>query len=264
VSESTEYVMANALPGLLTGWRGPVSMDWHIDGEAPFVAEGVVLSTHTALDGERVVWYCDDRRIGRDNRSPVFLRLDLRRPEVRSQIARVLASPVCPRCGGTSKVETIYGCPDCSETGKRTPTPIWHLLPTTEGGTLAAEYAAHSAALIACSVARVAVGLGVVRGVLGAWAEWQGSTERRGRVIRVWRGGLKRKSATSNGSAHVAWNRWYLTDDACQTEERDHAAHPTENVWEAYACARIDAAALAAGFALLGANGIALPRPKAA
>jgi hypothetical protein len=166
---AAEYVMANALPGLLTGWRGPVSMDWHIDGEGPFVAEGVVLSTHAALDGERVVWYCDDPRIHRDNRSPMFLRLDLRRPEVRSQIARVLAAgqrEPCERCdrGGA-------GCYECVMGGDRPPwlrkpAPIWHLLPTTEGGTLPAGGDQHAPGLVACSVARVAAGLAPVVGVV--------------------------------------------------------------------------------------------------
>jgi hypothetical protein len=176
----TPTLRANRVPaGLFDGafvrdWVGPVSMLWHIDGEEPFEAEGTIVEHFTDIDGERVRWWCPDPRIRLDNRSPVFLYLNLARPESRWQVARVMVRGV--RCGGGSRcpgTDPLYALGPCPVGGEGCdgyllrPTPTYHLLTRAESPTGHDLGDAVAAELVGCQVGRVVAGLGGVKGVLG-------------------------------------------------------------------------------------------------
>lgn len=102
---------------LIEDWVGPVEMDWTactFTSEETWRARGVIRSTYREEDGDlRVRWYCDDPRIGCDDRSAMFLELDLTRAEVRDRVVRAFAAerwdlrwavedlttPSCQMCG---------------------------------------------------------------------------------------------------------------------------------------------------------------------
>jgi hypothetical protein len=130
------HLPSDTLAGLLDDWIGPCRV--LADGRR---MAGVVADT-SGEGGVRILLLAVYRQVWVQTGDLGRVTLESDRPEVRSQIARVMAARG---------------------------TPIWHLLPTSEGGTLPASYVEHSAALIACSVARVAVGLGPVVDVLGPY-----------------------------------------------------------------------------------------------
>ena len=82
---SPPYIPATALGGSLLAPYLPVTMEWHADEDL----SGVIITIEETRDGTRVILYSIDLYVGLD-RSPVFLRLDPRRPEVAHRIADVL------------------------------------------------------------------------------------------------------------------------------------------------------------------------------
>lgn len=230
------HVPGDLWPDVLAGdYHGPVSMRWHIDGEAPFDAEGTVVEHFTDRDGPRVLWWSPDERIGLDNRSPVFLRLPLHRPEARAHVARLMA-------GGLD--------------GARRPAPAWHLLSPDESPTgLPAALAKHAAELLACHVARVAVGLEGVLCAAGAYA-----TFRRPKFNYAGRG-VERVSTCQRYKVLVYEPQdgqtpggWYVTGPGL-ADIRGPETGPA-------GMAAADRAALTAGFALATDAGIVAPWPN--
>ena len=140
------------------------------------------------------------------------VRLPLTRPEARNRLCVVLAARG---------------------------SPAWHLLPVALGGQLPAEYAHHSAALLACFATRVAAGMGGIVDVLPSW-RWiskYGRHWRRGDTLDV-----RERDVLSEGW-HAGWR--------CRRERC--AAGPETGEAGKFAA---DAAALAAGFALLDEGGV--------
>lgn len=166
---SDRDVPGDLFAGLLRDYYGRIAMTWQIDDEAPFEVEGSVVD-HIA--GDRVLWWCPDRRIGFDNRAVAFLRLPLPRSEAACHLACVLAAGErCPVCQPDVS-QGFCGNTICRGTGYlRPPAPAWHCLPVASNGSLPDGLAQHSAALLACSAWRVRAGLGAVRGLL-RWQSW--------------------------------------------------------------------------------------------
>ena len=209
-----ETIPATLLPGLLDGWCGPVE-EWKDEGS---VAVGWTMRPWGTV-------YAPDL---------AAVRLPLARPECRHRLCVILAagklcgcprdakwaSPACPHCRGSEWV--------------RKPAPAWHLLPVAEGGSLPAEYAHHSAALLACFATRVAAGMGGIVDVLPSW-RWiskYGRHWRRGDTLDV-----RERDVLSEGW-HAGWR--------CRRERC--AAGPETGEAGKFAA---DATALVAGFALL-------------
>jgi hypothetical protein len=157
--------------------------------------------------------------------SPRGIRFGLRRPEVRHRIACVM----------------------------HTTAPAWHLLPVSEGGQLPDSLAEHSPLLLACHVARVVMGVCGIVGVLGKWY-------RDAYMVRDARDCLTRRQdavvSLISASAANGSPTWQVDD-----EHGSGVAFGTEVDEAGRACA--DAAALAAGFALLSNDNTAtLPWPE--
>lgn len=253
---STEYVTADAIGGLLdvvpgVAWGGPA--EGYLTERREWIPVTIV-----GYDGARPgrVWAfaCSDTMHDAITCSLGGLRLPTARPEVRSQIARVMAAGErCSTCvGGEVDVgnDVPSKCGRCNGTGyTRKPDPIWHLLPATESPTgLPPELAASSPGLIACSVARVAVGLGVVRGVLLPWHE---------RRTGAYRSTVDGPDPDSPWEARVL--RTPLQGGRAVSWQAVAGSGPEPgDAGKALA----DAAALAAGFALVNAAGtVVLPWP---
>ena len=165
-----------------------------------------------------------------------LVRLDCARPEVQDRVVRWSEEgEQCPRCGGTTKVESIYGCPDCSESGwLRPPRPCRHLL--------APALSPHHAVLLAQHARIVAAG-GV--GIVGVLLPWDDDGDERWGVQHL--GPEDRRV-----SAFIGAPSW-----AIHHPTQGRLAHGPETGDAAKAAA--DAAALRLGFALLDADGIRLP-----
>ena len=228
MSDHPETIPATLLPGLLDGWCGPVDVHWRSWGRDRWASSacfgGLVLTDTSGV-------LCSS--------SLADIRLPLARPECRHRLCVILAagklcgcprdakwaSPACPHCRGSEWV--------------RKPAPAWHLLPVAEGGSLPAEYAHHSAALLACFATRVAAGMGGIVDVLPSW-RWiskYGRHWRRGDTLDV-----RERDVLSEGW-HAGWR--------CRRERC--AAGPETGEAGKFAA---DATALVAGFALLDEGGV--------
>ena len=176
--------------------------------EDEMLGEGLIL--------RRVLGRCEFMvRNQRYPRVVVNLRLPLTRPEARNRLCVVLAARG---------------------------SPAWHLLPVAEGGSLPAEYAHYSAALLACHATRVAAGMGGIVDVLPSW-RWiskYGRHWRRGDTLDV-----RERDVLSEGW-HAGWR--------CRRERC--AAGPETGEAGKFAA---DAAALVAGYALLDDDVLRLP-----
>lgn len=122
--------------------------------------------------------------------------------------------------------------------GVRPPAPAWHLLPPGESATpLPPEWAPHAPALLACHVARVVAGLPGIRRVLPPWER---------------DGGASHRMATDTAWAcEVTADGWACSYGWSHGPETGPAG-----------MAAADAAALAAGCALMNADGPVLPWPN--
>lgn len=121
--------------------------------------------------------------------------------------------------------------------GVRPPAPAWHILPSGETATpLPPEWAPHAPALLACHVARVAAGLPGVRRALPPW-EQDGGASYRMATYTKW-------------ACEVTADGWACSSGWSHGPETGPAG-----------MAAADAAALAAGFALMNAGGPVLPWP---
>ncbi len=166
-------IPADALPGLLTGWCGPV-LWFDTFGRKSLNAGG---------GGEWIVSAYGSGGLA-NGASLDRIRLDPQREEVACRLARVLRTidakhevgPLLPRSLG-GRVEDVVGvvtCDGCGGSGAH---------PYSDGGdrcwgckgsgtlTRIIPAAEVSGALLAASVAGVQRGLGVVRGVRGLWEE---------------------------------------------------------------------------------------------
>ena len=132
-----------------------------------------------------------------------------------------------------------FGCA-CHGNGAwiRKPAPAWHLLPVALGGTLPNEYAEHSPALLACHAQRVAAGFPGLLGMLSS-VELYDHPPVRPRWDRRGNTGLLTWCVRDLG---------WVVDGAGDGPEIGEAGK---------SCA--DAAAIAAGYALLDADGLRLP-----
>jgi hypothetical protein len=157
------------------------------------------------------------------------VRLPLARPECRANVLRVLAR---------GERNTLGSC--CDDPGHdwlRKPAPTYHLVTPDEGGTLPAEHAQRSAALLAHHAVDVARGGKGIVGVLGGWVENAAP-----HLAGTWR----RKSLTGSDACSEVWHReWFLR--ASNIDCLAHGRHDSSDAGKAAA----DTAALARGFALL-------------
>lgn len=233
--------MTTSIPAALAGglergapvrWQTPprYGIPGHIrDGAAGVVTEALTVGETDAP------WAYVDFGVGTVDRYPtIALHLDLTHPLARYLLARHLG-PACR----------------------------W-MLPAADLGELADEYAGHSAALLACSAWRVAAGMGPIVGVLGAWSvEGDGRPRRRSvaPVVDRWFAVVvDRLSPMSDHDAPF----WALVDNTVRDRWGGlvHQSRGPETGAPGRAAA--DAAALAAGFALLGGDAsLLLPWPDA-
>ena len=204
MSDHPETIPATLLPGLLDGWCGPVDVHWRSWGRDRW-ASSACFGGLVLTDTSGVL--CSS--------SLADIRLPLTRPEARNRLCVVLAARG---------------------------SPAWHLLPVAEGGSLPAEYAHHSAALLACFATRVAAGMGGIVDVLPSW-RWiskYGRHWRRGDTLDV-----RERDVLSEG-----WRAgWRCRRERC-------AAGPETGEAGKFAA---DAAALVAGYALLDDDVLRLP-----
>ena len=188
------------------------------------------------------------------------LKLPLHRPEARAQLCRVLAAGErCPECKG-ARVDTTKPitsattpCPICHGSGYlRKPAPAWHLLPATEGGTLPATLAEHSPALLARHARIVAAGGEGIVGVLGEWVFNGGGS------VDTWcRFAVVGEDPSPGNIGLVALDTLDYTRNPVRGWWRYGGPLGPETGAAGRACA--DAAALAAGYALLTDGVLVLP-----
>lgn len=159
-------VPADSLAGVLEDWIGPCRVPFNGRRMA-----GVVADT-SGEGGIGILLLATNRQVWVPNSSLGRITLEMDRPESRLQVATVLGrGERCDNCAGNGRTEPGVDCARCTARGYlRLPSPVRHLLDGPLGD-LPAEMAGHSAELIACSVARVLVGLGPVAGVLEEWRE---------------------------------------------------------------------------------------------
>jgi hypothetical protein len=180
-----------------------------------------------------------------DMRPDPLVRLSLTLPEARAQFVSAAARGLrCVECSATAGRDSA-----CKGSGYlRRPTDLRHLL--ADGlGTLPADLARFAPELLACSAERMARGLGPVAGVLRPW-ETCG-------LYDVRRGPWKFACIIGNRSNSDGWNL-YVPPVRDFYGATPHLSGP-EIGPEGRAAA--DRAALAAGFALVNADGIVCPWP---
>ena len=246
---STDLLLpADTLPGMLVGWTGGLVLDGEscvVMGRDDDYPNQWLLSRPQGWDVMNVTTWCRSAETHE-------LSLDLRRPEVRDRLARVLADGVkcehdceqwpqranmsghewvvCSRCGAhTDKGEIGY---------LRKPAPVWHLLDAERAGILSPE---HVGIAIGWSVRSVAAGGEVLRGVLPEW---------RTQTHEDWSTSMRGDPA-SDVLVIVGTERWGLyVNGPC-------VAGGPETGPEGRSCA--DRAALLAGFGYIEAGALVVP-----
>ena len=221
---------------LLRDWVGPV-LDSGMGGPQPRVVLRVYHSNVFLVGGPlsngQPTW--DQSAIER-------VSLDLTRPECRHRLCVVLAAgEKCPSSAHPAPSVPYDGRAYCICRGTgylRQPAPAWHLLPTTEGGTLDGSLAAHSPALLAAHAQMVAIGKGLL-GVLGNWRPADSMPERQFRPR--WAPGCNNDNAYTICEPR-GW-RYGFCYEVGGPETGDAGK------------AKADAAAIEAGYALLESDG---------
>lgn len=246
---------AELLPGVLDGWTGPV-LD--LDGK-PCVVIGPWLPRFPT---DYVIARADGAEAMSDDGPSVSaapasaLRLPLSYPEVQHRICVVLAAGErCDgECCGNGEIEGGRGepprvdCPSCAGTGwLRKPAPAWHLLPVALGGTLPNENAWAVPALLDAHARRVLAGKGPMCAVVRPWGQ-PGS-----HAVYMDRPTVAGEGAVQYAPYSVPNRHWHGWSSG-------FARGPeTGEVGKAAA----DAAALAAGFALLDGDVLRVEVPDA-
>lgn len=170
---SDTTIPADAIPGLLVGWTGPVDM----------------LGLRLALPDEWVTTAYGNGGMA-NGADPKRLRLNCLRPEVQDHIGRVLAAGVrCAACGGRGSVRASVQpgcdgeCPEpcgCDAGYLRKPAPIHHILDSARTNALSPQ---HIAEAVAWSVRSVARGGEVLVDVAREWESAHG-----GKYEYSWKG----------------------------------------------------------------------------
>ena len=209
--------------GAPASWRGPL---YH----------PVLVTEIRTFAGERTAYVLDGEKPQRVQWSE--LDLDLTQEIGQQRLCVVVSSGKrCTTCGGTGTIGTGW---------LRKPAPAWHLLPKALGGTLPDEYAAHTPALLSCHAARVAAGQpGLV--VLFPYRVLPEG------ITRYRDDGGPLLSVCKEGTAEVGRGWWFKLAYA---DYGATAAGP-ENGEAGKLLA--DAAALAAGYALIDGETLRLP-----
>lgn len=235
-------IAGDTFAGLLDGWCGPCrvhDMGHWVDSA---VVDGIPL---VGGDGQPGLFYGD---------GPEDVALNLRHREAIHRVVDVLGEgEECIICCGSGWVEpppspTTCGCDECGGaqhvrgTGyTRQPVNVEHFRPSPNNGLPDWQ----CAGLIACSVARIAAGLGPVHGVMQPWRRWLDRSMRecwRGRVLHL-------DQASCNVNDTFGWR---VNQGKWQPETGEEGK------------AKADAAALDAGYALLDGDVLRLPFPHGA